>query len=210
MTKNVGRKTKNVGQKGVAELFSSSTMADLLKVFFLHTGEEFYQRELSRLTGDSLYLVQRELARLERTGLIKKDRRGNRVYYQAQEENPAFLDLKRFFIKTIALGDKLSEALAPLVSKISLAFIYGSVAAAEDKPRSDVDLLVIGKIGLKELSKILGPLSRDLGREFNPTVYSPKEFNRKIAEGNVFIESVIKGPKIWLVGDQDELAGLVG
>ena len=210
MTKNVGRKTKNVGQKGVAELFSSSTMTDLLKVFFLHTGEEFYQRELSRLTGDSLYLVQRELARLERTGLIKKDRRGNRVYYQAQEENPAFLDLKRFFIKTIALGDKVSEALAPLVSKISLAFIYGSVAAAEDKPRSDVDLLVIGKIGLKELSKILGPLSRDLGREFNPTVYSPKEFNRKIAEGNVFIESVIKGPKIWLVGDQDELAGLVG
>lgn len=210
MTKNVGRKTKNVGQKGVAELFSSSTMTDLLKVFFLHTGEEFYQRELSRLTGDSLYLVQRELARLERTGLIKKDRRGNRVYYQAQEENPAFLDLKRFFIKTIALGDKVSEALAPLVSKISLAFIYGSVAAAEDKPRSDVDLLVIGKIGLKELSKILGPLSRDLGREFNPTVYSPKEFNKKIAEGNVFIESVIKGPKIWLVGDQDELAGLVG
>ena len=210
MTKKVGRMTKKVGRKGAGELFTSSTMTDLLKVFFLHTGEEFYQRELSRLTDNTLYLVQRELARLERTGLVRKERRGNRVYYKAQEDNPAFLDLKRFFIKTVALGDKLSEALTSLASGIDLAFIYGSVATGEDKPASDVDILVVGKIGLKELSKILGPLSRDLGREFNPTVYSPKELRKKADDGNAFINAVIGGPKIWLIGDEDELAGLAG
>jgi predicted nucleotidyltransferase len=200
--------TKKVGRKGAGELFASSTMTDLLKLFFLHTGEEFYQRELSRLTGNPLYLVQRELARLERTDLVRKEHRGNRVYYKAQEDNPAFIDLKRFFLKTVALSDKLSEALIPYTSGIDLAFIYGSVATGEDKPGSDVDILVIGKIGLKEISKILGPLSRDLGREFNPTVYSTKELEKRIDDGNAFIKTVIKSPKIWLIGDEDELAGL--
>ncbi len=208
MTKNVGQTTNNVGRMGAGELFASSVMVDLLKIFFLHTGEEFYQRELSRLSGDSLYLVQRELERLERSGIIRKERRGNRVYYSAQEENPAFLDLKRFFLKTVALGDRLSEALTPLLPEITHAFIYGSVAAGEDRPGSDVDIMVIGKISLKELSKVLGPLSRELGREFNPTAYSTTEFKKRIKDGNAFIGSVIRSPKIWLVGDEDGLAGL--
>jgi predicted nucleotidyltransferase len=202
--------TKEVGHKGAAELFVSSTMTDLLKVFFLHPGEEFYQRELARLTGNTLYLVQRELARLERSGIVQKERRGNRVYYRAQEKNPAFLDLKRFFIKTVAMGDGILEALADLTPEITLAFIYGSVAAGEDKPGSDVDIMVIGNTSLKELSKILGPLSRDLGRELNPTVYSSKELKKRIDDGNAFIESVMEAPKIWLIGDEDELAGLAG
>ncbi|NPV59495.1 MAG: ArsR family transcriptional regulator [Actinobacteria bacterium] len=210
MTKNVGQSTKNIGRMGAAELFASSVMIDLLKIFFLHTSEEFYQRELSRLSGDSLYLVQRELSRLERSGLVRKERRGNRVYYSAQEENPAFLDLKKFFIKTVALGDKLSHALAPLLPEINLAFIYGSVATGEDRPGSDVDIMVIGEVSLKELSKILGPLSRELGREFNPSAYAISEFKKRIKEGNAFIWSVINSPKIWLVGDEDGLAGLAG
>ena len=178
MTKEVGRTTKKGGRKGAAELFSSSTMTDLLKVFFLHPGEEFYQRELSRLTGNPLYPVQRELARLDRAGLVQRERRGNRVYYRAQEENPAFLDLKRFFLKTVALGDRVSEAFAPLVSEVVLAFIFGSVAAGEDKPGSDVDLLVIGKTGLKELSRILGPLKR----RFRKRVQSSRIFSRGVQE----------------------------
>jgi predicted nucleotidyltransferase len=210
MTKKVGRMTNKVGQSGAAELFASSTMTDLLKIFFLRAEEEFYQRELARLTDNPLYLVQRELARLERSGFVQKERKGNRVYYRALEENPAFIDLKRFFLKTVALGDRLSEVFSPLASKIALAFIYGSVATGEDKPGSDVDIMVIGNTSLKEISKILGPLSRDLGREFNPTVYSSKEFKKRAGEGNAFIRSVIRGPKIWLVGDEDELAGLAG
>ncbi len=210
MTKKVGRVTKNVGHKGAAELFASSTMTELLKIFFLHPGEEFYQRELARLSGHTLYLVQRELARLERSALIERERRGNRVYYRAQEKNPAFLDLKRFFVKTVALGDKLCEALARLSSGIAVAFIYGSVAAGEDKPGSDVDIMVIGSTSLKELSRVLGPLGRELGREINPTVYSPKEFKKRIADGNVFIKSVMEAPRIWLAGDEDELARLAG
>lgn len=209
MTNNIGQSTKNVSRKGVAELFSSSTMTDLLNIFFLHSTEEFYQRELSRLTGNPLYLVQRELVRMERAGIIRKEKRGNRVYYAAQNENPAFLDLKRFFMKTIALGDRLSEVLAPLSSKIDFAFIYGSVAAGEDKAESDIDILVVGRTSLKELSMILGQAGRELGREINPNVYSVSEFKKRAGEGNSFLKSIIEGHKIWLIGDPDKLAEFI-
>lgn len=184
-------------------------MTDLLSIFSLHPEKEFYQRELARLTGNPLYLVQRELARIERADIIRKEKRGNRVYYAARNDTPAFRDLRRFFIKTIALGDRLSEVLSPLSSKIDFAFIYGSIAAGDAKAESDIDILVVGQTGLKEISRILGPASRELGREINPTAYSFDEFRKRISGSNSFIESVVSSDKIWLIGDPDNLAGLV-
>lgn len=184
-------------------------MTDLLVIFFLHPEKEYYQRELARLTGNPLYLVQRELARIERADIVRKEKRGNRVYYSARNDSPAFRDLQRFFIKTIALGDRLSGALSPLSLKIDFAFVYGSVATGDAKAESDIDIMVVGQTGLKELSRILGPASRELGREINPTVYSFGEFRKRVSDGNSFIESVYHGDKIWLIGDAGNLAELV-
>ena len=46
---------------------------------------------------------------------------------------------------------------------------------------------------------------RDLGRSINPTVYSPKEFKAKLQERNHFLKSVMRGEKVLLIGDENEL-----
>jgi predicted nucleotidyltransferase len=184
-------------------------LVEVLSLFFLHPEKAFYQRGIAEATGNALRQVQRALKRIEYAGLVTKTRRGNMVYYQADMMHPAFNDLKRAFIKTVALGDALREALAPLSDKVKLAFIFGSLAQGKETARSDIDLFLVGGLSLRETTKLFSPFVSKLGREFNPVVYPLAEFKKKAKEKHHFIAEVIRGPKIWLIGNDHELAQLV-
>ena len=194
----------------LARLFPNPAVLDILALLLLHPDQEFYQREISERIQSTVLQTQRALKRIQDAGLVEKSRRGNRAYYRAIREHPAYEDLKRVLVKTVALGDQLRAALRPFAGQVRLAFIYGSMASGEEVAYSDVDLLVVGQLSSRQAAKILGPLGRNLGREFNATVYPEKEFRSKARKGNQFLKQVMSDPKIWLVGDDDELAALVG
>jgi predicted nucleotidyltransferase len=209
-TKKIGYSTKNLGDSGWQVLFASRTLAQLLTTFVTYPEATFYQRELVEITGTGLYTVQRELARLEKVGLLIRAPHGNRVYYQANRRHPAFEDLKRVVLKTMGLGDALRQALAPLAGRLCLAWIYGSFARGEETAESDIDLLLVGDLKLREVASLLGPIGQELGRELNPVVYPPEEFKSKAKEGHHFIRAVLKSDKIFLLGDEDDLRRVVG
>jgi predicted nucleotidyltransferase len=209
-TKIIGQSTNKIGDKSWEDLFTSRTLARLLTAFLIHPDAAYYQRELVDRAGARLFTVQRELARLEKAGLVVRTRRGNRVYYQASRRHPAFEDLKRVILKTTGLGDALRHALAPLADRVHMAFVYGSWARGEEVADSDLDLLLIGDLKLREAATVLGPVGRQLGREFNPSVYPAAEFRRKAQAGHPFIAGVLQGEKIFLIGDEDELGRVVG
>ena len=104
----------------------------------------------------------------------------------------------------------LRSALTPLADSISLAFIYGSVARGEEKSESDIDLMVIGKASLEDVLGKLSSVEASLRRAVNPTVFSASEFKTKLASGNHFLYSVLRGEKIFLIGDEDELRKVGG
>jgi len=208
-TNKVGQTTKIVGQSSIAVIFSSPTLVELLKVFALNPDAEFYQRELARMTGKQIYSLQRELARLERAGLIKKTKKGNRLYYSAEKGSPAFEDLKSVFLKTVALADVLREAISPLTGDIRIAFIYGSLAKREERAASDIDLMIVGDISPRKLISRLSHISAELNRELNPMIYPTEEFCTRIREKNNFLETVLKEPKTWLIGNEADLKNLL-
>lgn len=209
MTKKVSRKAKAVGHPAEA-IFSSPTMVALLELFFLHPDEEFYQREIKGLTGKPLLSVQRELVRLERAGLVESEVRGNHKYYRAKKKEPAFRDLRSFFLRTVAVGHKILQAMEPFGEKIKFVFIYGSYAGGEDSRASDLDLLIVGDVGLKAVSAPLSDLGRELGKEINPVLLTQQELLEKIRKKDAFLGRVIEGPRIWILGDEDEFEGLFG
>jgi ketopantoate reductase len=94
----------------------------------------------------------------------------------------------------------------PLADRLKLAFIFGSLAQERETAQRDIDLFLVAELSLQETTKILGPT--DLGREFNPVVYSPEEFKKKVRENRHFITEVIRGPKIWLIDNEEGLANL--
>jgi predicted nucleotidyltransferase len=187
-------------------LFPNPTLVHVLRILILHPEADFYQREIAERVSCSLLQIQRALRRIEKAGLVRTKKRGNRVYYSADRRHPAFEELKRILLKTVALGDLLRGRLERVGGKVRLAFVFGSVASGTERSSSDIDLLLVGSLSSRELSAILGPLGREVGREFNPVLYSEEEFRRKAKAGNHFVREVISGPKIWLVGSEDDLA----
>jgi len=152
--------------------------------------------------------VQREVKRLTEAGILRRTVRGHQVYYQADPECPVFADLKGLVVKTAGAVDVLRDALAPLTGQIKVAFIYGSVARFHQRSASDVDLLVIGDVSFGDVVSALATAQKPLGREINPTVYSPAEFRSKLKAHHHFLSSVLRNEKVFVIGDEHGLAGL--
>src|SRR6266404_6855260 len=182
----------------------------ILALLYGHPDQSFYYRQITRqLNGVSAGALQRELETLSRLRLIDRSRVGKQVFYRANRNHPVFPELRALIAKTVGAIQVLRSALAPLADRISLAFIYGSMARQDEKAESDVDLLIVGKVTLEDVLTHLGDVEPSLGRAVNPTVYPVAEFKTKLASGNHFLNSVVRGEKVFLIGDEDEL-GKVG
>lgn len=195
---------------GTADILSNTlfgrTRGAVLLVLYGHVGEFFYLRQLARLTDKALGPVQREVRQLVEAGLATRKIIGGRTLYSANQDSPVFKEIKSLVNKTVGMHDVLAEALNPLRKRINLAFVYGSVASSRETERSDVDLMIVGKVAFDEVVESLGDAQTTLNREITPTVYSIREFGKKV-RGN-FLKTVLADKKLFIVGDEDDLREL--
>ena len=150
--------------------------------------------------------AQRELARLEASGLVVSRRIGHQKHYQANAASPLFSELRNIVLKTFGLAEPLRAALQPLSARIQAAFVFGSVAKATDQSASDIDVMIISdRVTYADVFAALEAVARALGRRINPTVYTAAEFSKRTRAKNAFITRVLEQPKVWLIGSEDEL-----
>jgi predicted nucleotidyltransferase len=192
------------------QLLGSRLRAKVLGWLFTHPDERFFVRQLTSLLREDSANVSRELARLETFGIVASRVEGRQKYYQADRRSPIFPDLRGLAVKTTGLGDTLRGALAPFRDRVRAAFLFGSFAEGRETAGSDVDLFVVGDVGAREAASRLGPAGRRLGREVNAVIYTPAELRKKAREGHHFVSGVIRGAKLFLMGTEDDLEGIVG
>lgn len=170
----------------------------------------WYLSELADRLGTSPSSLQRELSSLVASGILVQRREGTRVYFKAETRSPVFPELRRLFEKTAGLVPLLEQMLKPFGDKIACAFVYGSVARGQEHALSDVDLMVVGRAGLADLSPALRKAEAHLGREINVTAYSSREFREKVKSRDHFLATVLRGRKQFVKGDQNGLDKVVG
>jgi len=182
----------------------------VLAILLLQPDSGFHLRDLARQTGSHAGTLARELERLVQTGLLLRSEQGNQVRYQANRQSLLFPELAAIFRKTHGVVPQLREALAPLGDGVRLALVFGSIASGTESAGSDIDLLVLGDVGFAALAKALFPLHEALGREVNPVLHSPQEFAARAKRGEAFAREVLHKPRLWVMGDEDDLGELVG
>lgn len=170
----------------------------------------WYLSELADRLGTSPSSLQRELSSLVASGILAHRREDTRVYFKAETRSPVFPELRRLFEKTAGLIPLLEQMLKPFGGKIACAFVYGSVARSREHAMSDVDLMVIGRAGLADLSPALRKAEAQLGREINVTAYSPREFREKVKSRDHFLTTVLRGRKQFVKGDRNDLDEAAG
>ena len=188
------------------DIVSSKRKAEVFRLLFGIDQRNCHLRDLARQAGLAVRTVQQELAGLAKVGLITARRDGNRLYYQANQDNPIYCDLRNIVIKTAGLVGVLQGPLD--VPGIDLAFVFGSLAAGNARSTSDVDLMIIGTAGLRRVAQLLSGLSDRLGREINPHVLTTQEFLRRKRAADHFVSSVLASPRLFVIGSEHELAKL--
>ncbi len=196
-------------RRSLADALFTKTQQRVLRVLFGQPERSFYASELIREAGTGSGAAQRELARLEESGLIVARRIGYQKHYQANATSPLYSELRNIVLKTVGLAEPLRDALKPLSSAIRAAFVYGSVAKATDQSASDIDLMIISEsLSYGEVFGALERTGRSLGRHINPTVYTAAEFSKRVRAENAFVTRVLEQPKLWVIGSDHDLAAI--
>ncbi|MFZ5829759.1 MAG: ArsR family transcriptional regulator [Planctomycetota bacterium] len=188
------------------EALFPKTRREVLAATLMHPERWWFLADLARHIGVTPSSLQREMASLVQAGILLRRQEGKQVYFRPDPSCPILRELQGIITKTVGLLDVLSAALTPFGNSIQCAFVYGSIARAEELSESDVDLMVIGDVGLAEISPALKPAEERLARAVNPTLFSPAEYAKKLRQGHHFLKTVLAGEKLFVLGDENDLA----
>ena len=164
------------------------------------------KREIERRANLNVATIRHDLQKLSQLGLVTSKRDGNRLYYAANRHHPIYPDIRNIVLKTSGLVEVLKPALSD--NNIQIAFVFGSIARQEARADSDVDLMVIGDLGLRRLIELLDGVPNQLGREINPHVMSQQKFAERLHNNESFIKRVMNSPKLFVTGTEHELAAM--
>lgn len=181
--------------------------AEIFRLLFAQADQENHLRDLARLAELSPAALQKELTALASKELVLTRRDGNRLYYRANPAHPLYPELHGMALKTSGIAAALNQALAD-IQGIDTALIFGSVAAGSANSQSDIDVLVLGHIGLRKLAPALRKASESLGREINPVCFTPEEWQQKLAKGDALAQRITIEPKLMLKGVIDAAAAM--
>jgi predicted nucleotidyltransferase len=194
------------GQTSLSSALFSNVQRRVLGLIFGQPERSFYTSEIVRTVNSGTGAVERELQRLESSGLVSTQRIGNQKHYRANPDSPIFGELQSLVLKTVGLAGPLADALRPYAQKIQAAFVFGSVAKGSDTAASDIDLLVIGDgLDYSDLHTALQGAESRLHRKVNPLFLTRGDWQRKFSRKDSFVQRISAQPKVFIVGSESAL-----
>lgn len=187
------------------DIITSKVRIKVLELFFSNLKELYHVRGIVREVGEEINAVRRELTKLEADGILRKEPRGNRVYYSLRPDHPFFGDLTSMVAKTTGLGKALIEN-KNKIGKVSFIMFSGRFIRMKDRKRDeDVDILVVGEVVLPELASIIRVEESKRGKEVNYTVMSREEFDFRKRRRDPFLLGILAGNRVMIIGDEEDL-----
>lgn len=183
------------------DIITSRVRVKVLELFLSRADQIYYIREATRLVGEEINAVRRELIKLTEDGLLFCENRGNRQYYGANKKYAFFPELQQMIFKETSLGKKIRRLRRKLGT---LEYVVFTPAFFNHLPKSDaLDILIIGEVVVPELELLLKEEEKNLGREINFTIFDEKEFKFRKQRRDPFIMEVLYGKRMMIVGDEE-------
>ena len=156
-------------------LIASKTRIKLLVRFFFNPQTKSYLRELSNEFNVSTNSVRKELNQLTRTNLLKYEKDGRQVYYQANQDHPLFPELKSMVAKVMGIDHVIDDFVRRL-GDLEKAYLIDDYA--EGKDTGLIDILLIGDPDVGHLQDLVAKTEKYVGRKIRTLVLSAEEFLR--------------------------------
>lgn len=188
----------------LGDIFISKVRVKVLQLFFGNVGQIFHVREIVRRVEEEINAVRRELARMEKAGIVTSEWRANRRYYAVRTDYIFWQDLLSMVTKTCGLGGDIVKNKSKL-GKVKFAMISGNFVRGAEPGSSEVDLLVVGNIIMPQIAAIVKDEEARREREINYTVMAEEEFVFRKRRRDPFLLGILERPRIMLIGDEAEM-----
>lgn len=189
------------------DLFISKVRVKVLELFLSNPGQVYHVRDIVRRVAEEINAVRRELARLEKTGLLSSEWRANRRYYGVRRDHIFYFELLSMVNKSVGLGGAIIRNRAKL-GKIRYAMLSGSFVRGKAYAAGEIDLFVVGTVVLPELGAIVREEEARRNREINFTPMTEEEFAFRKNRRDPFVMGVLSKPRVMLMGDEEEMVKL--
>jgi predicted nucleotidyltransferase len=191
-------------RSALADALFNATQQRVLGLLFGQPNRSFFTTEIMSLVGAGRGAVQRELLRLQTSGIVTIKKIGNQKHYQASRDSPIYEELCSIIRKTVGLQEPLRTAIEEIQDRLQIAILYGSTVKGTDTAKSDIDVLMVSdSLTLEEIINLFSPVESFLDRRISCTIYTPREFSDRRRKENPFITRVIEGPHVVLAGTLD-------
>lgn len=188
----------------LSDFIVSRVRVKLFKKLLSSPEELFYVRQLTRMTGEEINAVRRELLHMSQAGMVKMQGRGNRLYFWFNKDYRYYSELSALVAKSTGLGAAIIKN-KEKIGRINFAFISMRLVRKMPVKPGQVDLVVIGEVVIPQLTELVKATEGEVGREINYSVMTSEEFNFRKRRRDPFLIDILKGSRIMLVGDEEEL-----
>lgn len=185
----------------LSDLIISKVRVKLLKIFLSQPKEMYYVRELTRITKEEINAIRRELEHLQKTGLLKSEKRGNRLYYSLKTSFSIYPELSNLITKSTGFGRLIVKNRSKL-GFIKYAFVSQKLSRGLKREPEEVDLMIIGKVIMPQVSQLVKTIEKMLNTELNYSCMTEEEFIYRKSHKDPFIIKVLLQPKVILIGDE--------
>jgi predicted nucleotidyltransferase len=200
---NMGTKPLTVG---LSNALFSKVQQRVLALIFGHPERSFYTSEIVRNVRSGVGAVERELSKLERSGLVSVERIGNQRHFRANQAAPIFEELRGLVEKTVGVAEPIKKSFGPYAYGVKSAFLFGSVAKGADTAHSDIDLMVIGDdLNYSDLYTAAQNAERKLRRKLHTLFLSPEDWQCKASDKGSVFSKISRSPKIFIIGSEQDL-----
>ena len=188
----------------LSDFIISRVRVKLFTIFLSKPGEMYFVRELTRIAIEEINAIRRELKRMQEVGMLKSEKRGNRLYYTFQTSYPYYPELLDLVTKSSPVGQQLIKNKSKL-GFIKYAFLSQKLIQRIDRDAEHIDLLIIGKVIMPQLSIIVKKLEKILETEINYSSMTEEEYKYRKSRKDPFITSVLLQPRIMIIGNETKL-----
>ena len=178
-------------------LFSSTTRIKVLRAFLMAApGTEYFVRELTRDLSEQINSVRRELANLEKIGMLRSVSRDRKKFYRLNPSFPILAELRAIFQKSDGLPLKIARKLGRM-GRLDLLILSG---VFQKTANQHIDLVAVGRLDKDKLARYLGTeLAGDMQHEIRYSVFTREDFLYRLECKDRFATSMIENSENMMV-----------
>jgi hypothetical protein len=178
----------------LSQLLSSKPKTQLINLFLAHPGRSFSFTELRVNANCPPKLLKQTIKELDKIDFLNLTAKNKIRYYQMNKHFALYPELVNLLrkVKNIPADDLVKQA-----TKLGQCKLIALTGVFVGKPRIETDILFVGKLSPRKLSKFLALAEKYAEQEISYTIFTAQEFEYRKIMNDRFVKNILENNPVF-------------